>query len=116
MPLTAIAGLDPAIHATHHPTTSPGRAVDARVKPGHDNQKLFAIACRPSRTVRQDSIGRGADRRGCLALILCGALAACGKKGTLKLPPADQAPAGQPPPAPPAEPEEEDEQILRDGE
>ncbi|MGH6898156.1 MAG: hypothetical protein ACREJ5_16680, partial [Geminicoccaceae bacterium] len=34
-----IAGLDPAIHGPDWATTSLDRAVDARVKPAHDNER-----------------------------------------------------------------------------
>jgi predicted small lipoprotein YifL len=40
------------------------------------------------------------------ALLLLGALAACGKRGVLELPPAEEAPVGQPP----AEPSEDEDE------
>jgi predicted small lipoprotein YifL len=43
--------------------------------------------------------------------MLCGALAACGKRGVLELPPEEE-PAAGPPPAGPLE--EEDEERLRE--
>jgi predicted small lipoprotein YifL len=77
---------------------------------GDENQKLLATVRRRGRTGRPDGSGRIAGRRACLALILCGALAACGKKGVLELP--EERPAAAPPPS--GAPGDEDEERLRE--
>jgi predicted small lipoprotein YifL len=77
---------------------------------GHEPQQLLAAARRRGRAGRTGGIARGADRRACLALILCTALAACGKKGMLELP--EEEPATAPPSARP--PGDEDEERLRE--
>jgi len=64
------------------------------------------MAGRPSRAARRDRIAHAAGRRACLALILCGALAACGKTGTLELP--EEEPAAAPPPPGPTGDEDEE--------
>jgi predicted small lipoprotein YifL len=78
-------------------------------EPGQEHRKLLATARRTGRTGRPNGSGRVAGRRACLALILCAALAACGKRGVLELPPEEE-PAAGPPPA-----EEEGERPREEG-
>jgi predicted small lipoprotein YifL len=84
-------------HGSHEPDR-PGYGND-----GHASQER---AGPPSRAVRRADIGR----RACLALILCGVLAACGKKGTLELPEEEPA-AALPPPGPTGD----EERLREDG-
>jgi hypothetical protein len=57
-PLTVIAGLDPAIHVLNLAETVRGEDVDARVKPGHDNQEQLTVDC-CSATGCRDRTARG---------------------------------------------------------
>jgi predicted small lipoprotein YifL len=78
-------------------------------EPGQEHRKLLATARRRGRAGRPNGSGRVAGRRACLTLILCAALAACGKRGVLELPPEEE-PAAGPPPA-----EEEGERLREEG-
>jgi predicted small lipoprotein YifL len=82
-------------------------------EPGQEHRKLLATARRRGRAGRPNGSGRVAGRRACLALILCAALAACGKRGVLELPPEEE-PAAGPPSTAPLE-EEDDERLREEG-